>query len=151
MLLLLLLHLLLLFLILCEREWIGALSQAPDERAIHHMKVRTANPFSHKCFSHNSNPCLSLTLPHLRTLKITCGFKIYMIMVPGHSSPHLACIVVNKPEGGNESQRGLNVHSNTSAKASSNCYPRKGSKIRMCMSLMFPILILPPACCKKHA
>ena len=41
----------------------------------------------------------------------------------------------------NESQRGLNMDSNTIVKASSNCYPRKGSKICMCMSLMFPMLI----------
>ena len=33
------------------------------------------------------------------------------------------------------------MHANTGVKASSNCFPGKGSKIRMCMSLMFPILI----------
>ena len=50
---------------------------------------------------------------------------------------------------GMKASEGLNVHSNTTVKASSNCNLRKGNKIRkirkirMCISLMF--LLLMPA------
>ena len=63
---------------------------------------------------------------------------VYITSTPKPVGPRISR--TRTPEREERKPARFNMQSNTSVKASSNCYPRKGSKIRVCMSLMFPIL-----------